>query len=313
MTWRMNRSASLVVMIFVLSACNKNEFGPVSSPAAEHPVYAAGYPQRLESTTKRFQIEQSWVQDFGEEFKKFPEELKEPNWETVARVYMLAEEDGKSSHYAEVRKTNADVAQFFVEEKEELVRKISGGVQYQADQAKCDAKFYGAVDRGLENGVKERFEKREEAGSRAQQYITYHETEIGKENSEKLRTQARALSAGAQLVYVDLAHRHQELTKMVDESEGVKKTLDKRRKELSAEKDAEMSEQEKQARADEVKRLEAAQASHEASVSSAKKLLETSEEDVKKARESFEAALGQLRADVKKRRSASGGESTGDN
>jgi hypothetical protein len=302
----MNRLALFLAFGFLLPACNKNEFGPVSAPAADHPSYAASYPQKLESTTKRFQIEKSWAQDFATEFKKFPEELKDPDWEVVARVYMLAEEDGKSSHYADVRQTNAEVAQFFVEEKEELVRKISGGVQYQADQAKCDAKFYSAVDRGLENGVKERFEKREEDGSRAQQHITYHETEIGKENSEKLRAQARSLSAGAQLVYVDLARRHQELTKMVDEGDGVKKTIDKRLKELSQEKDAEMSPQEKQARAEEMKRLETAQTSHEASVSSARTLLETSEEEVKNARESFETALSELRAEIKKRRTAAG-------
>src|SRR5690606_6844073 len=225
MTQNMNRLALLIVIVLVLPACKKNEFGPISSPAAEHPAYAAGYPQQLESTTKRFQIEQAWAKDFQGEFKKFPDELNEPDWEVVGRVYMLAEEDGKRAHYGQVRETNAEVAQFFVEEKEELVRKISGGVQYQADQEKCDAKFYGTIDRGLENGLKERFDEREEKGSRAQQFITYNESKIGKENSATLRKHARALSAGAQLVYVDLAHRHQELSEMVAESKEVEKTI----------------------------------------------------------------------------------------
>lgn len=301
MTPAMNRLALVIAIALGLPACNKNEFGPVSSPAAEHPAYASGYPQRLESTTKRFQIEKSWAQDFQGDFEKFPEELDEPDWEVVARVYMLAEQDGKSSHYAEVRRTNADVAQFFVEEKEDLVRKVSGGVQYQADQEKCDAKFYGTVDRGLENGLKERFEEREEEGSSAQQFITYHESEIGKENSETLRAQARALSAAAQLVYVDLAHRHQELSAMTEESKAVKKTIDARLEELRATSDEGMNDQEKQARADERKGLEEARAAHEASVSAAKKRLETSEQEVLDARQSFEKALEALRSEVKKR------------
>lgn len=297
----MNRAALPLCLALTLSACTQEEFGPVSSPASEHPSYAAEYPQKLESTHKRFQIERSWAKDFDSEFAKFPEELEEPDWEQVARVYMLAEEDGKSAHYAEVRRQNAEVAQFFVDEKKELVKKISGGVHYQAEQERCDAKFYGTIDRGLENGVKERFEQREDAGSQAAQFITLNETEIGKKNAETLRKQAKALSAAAQLVYVDLAERHQQLSSMVEQSEQVKKTIDRRLQELGADAGENPTTDEDKARAEERERLTEAKNQLEVAVSSAKKSVETSQQDVEEARKAFEDALGKLRADIKKR------------
>ncbi len=302
MTRTMIRAALPLGFVLTLSGCTQEEFGPVSSPASEHPSYAAAYPQKLESTHKRFQIERSWAKDFDSEFKKFPEELEEPDWELVARVYMLAEEDGKSSHYAEVRRQNAEVAQFFVEEKKELVRKISGGVHYQAEQERCDAKFYGTIDRGLENGVKQRFEEREDDGSQAAQFIKLHETEIGKKNAETLRKQAKALSAAAQLVYVDLAERHHELTSMVEESEQVKKTIDRRLQELGSTTGEEPKTDEDKARAEERERLTEAKSTLTAAVSAAKKSVETSEEDVTAAREAFDSAVDKLKADLKKRR-----------
>jgi hypothetical protein len=300
----MIRHALLLSFGLGLCSCKKSEFGPVSSPSAEHPAYAAAYPQKLESANKRFEIERSWAQDFQKEFETFPDELKEPNWEHVAQVYKLAEEDGRSGHYAEVRRENALVAQFFVDEKKELVQKVSGGVQYQAEQEKCDAKFYGTIDRGLENGVKERFDEREDESSSAAQFLALHQTEIGKENEETLRAQAKALSGAAQLVYVDLAERHQELSLLVEESQDIKKTIDRRLEQLEAPPSAESGKAEQEVREEEQARLKAAQGELDAAVTAAKKRLETSENDVTAARESFEKALDKLRAETKKRMAA---------
>lgn len=303
MTRRMNRVALVFCLSLGVSACTQEKLGPVSSPASEHPAYAGEYPKKLESTHKRFQIERSFTKDFSAEFKKFPEELEDPDWEKVARIYMLAEQDGKSAHYAEVRRRNGDVAQFFVEENKEISRKISGGVHYQAEQEKCDAKFYGTIDRGLENGVKERFEKREDAGSQAAQYIAQNETELGK-NAPILRTQARALSAGAQLVYVDLAVRHQELSSMVEEAAQVKKTIDRRLQELGAAEEGKPTSEEAKAREQEREMLTQAKQSLDATVKAAEKTIQTSEQDVIDARAAFEEALDHLRAELKKRRAA---------
>lgn len=303
MTRPMNRVAFVFCLSLGLPACSQEKLGPISSPAAEHPAYAAEYPKRLETTHKRFQIERSFTKDFDAEFKRFPEELQDPDWEQVARVYMLAEQDGKSSHYAEVRQKNADVAQFFVDEKKDISRKISGGVHYQAEQEKCDAKFYATIDRGLENGVKERFEKREDSGSQAAQYIALHESELGK-NAPILRGHARSLSAAAQLVYVDLAVRHRELSAMVEEVSAVKKTIDRRLQELQAPVDEKPDTVEGKARAQEREALTQAKQEVDAAVNAVKKTVETSEQDVVAARESFETALDHLRAELKKRRSS---------
>ena len=152
------------------------------------------------------------------------------------------------------------------------------------------------------NWVKERFEAREDDGSEAAQYISLHETELGKENAATLRKHAKALSAAAQLVYVDLAERHLELSSMVAESDEVKKTIDQRLQELGASTGEEPQSDEDKIREEERVLLTEAKNRLESAVNSAKKSVETSEQDVIAAREGFEKALGTLRAELKKRR-----------
>lgn len=300
MTWDMKRFPATLLIGFSLLGCAKEGLTPISEPASEHPAYAAEYPKRLATATKMAEVEASWAKDFGKEFKRFPEELKEPDWKGVEHVYELALQDGKSAHYAHARRANHDVAAFFVDEKKELVRKISGGVQYQAEQERCDSKFYGAIDRGLEKGVEERFEDREEAASHAARFITQHEKRMGPENAKVLREQSKKIAAAAHLVYVALAERHRELESLVSEKSEVKKTFERRISEIEAGSEGEAPE-EKAAREEELAALRSARDDWEKAVSSAERHLEGNEERVEQARSSFESAVDALLRDVRGR------------
>src|SRR5688572_3190321 len=121
------RQQVLVLGLFLaLSGCAKEGFGPVTAPQEEHPAYAVTYPERLEATNKLYGIERDFAGEFPEQLAKYPDALTEPDWAKVRRVYELASEDGKSAHYADVRRSDTEVASFFVEEKKEVVQKVNG-------------------------------------------------------------------------------------------------------------------------------------------------------------------------------------------
>lgn len=288
----MGRQVWALGFCLLLSGCKKDGFGPVSSPPEDHPAYAATYPAELDGTSKLYSIERGLADEFPAELSKFPEALTEPDWALVKRVYELANEDGKSAHYAEVRKKNAEVAAFFVEEKKELVQKIGGGVQYHAEQKNCDAEFYGPIDRGLEKGLTERFEEREEAASRAQTFITQNEEALGKKNVEVLSDQAKQISAAANLVYVSLAERHAKLKELVEKGEAVDKTIERRLKEMREEPGK--TEAEKESQKLEREALLEARGKIKQAVEEGKQRLETSEEDIKAARKKYDDAFKEL-------------------
>src|SRR6186713_819878 len=167
----MRQALCIVPLIVSLAACSPKEFGPVSTPSAEHPVYARAYPERVTSSIQGLDADRAAAKEATVKIQSFPKELKEPDLNEVARIYELAQADGKSAHYAKVRQENADIEVFFTDEKKELTKKISGAVQYQAKQDNCNSQLHGAVDYGYEQGLSERLKKREEAYSQAQLYI----------------------------------------------------------------------------------------------------------------------------------------------
>jgi hypothetical protein len=287
------RQQGLVLGLFLaLSGCAKEGFGPVAAPKEEHPAYAATFPEQLETTNKLYGIERDLATEFSGELAKYPEALTEPDWEKVQRVYELADEDGQSAYYAEVRKSDLEVAKFFVEEKKEIVQKVSGGVQYQAEQEKCDAKFYGSIDRGLEKAVTERLEDREDAASAAQTFITQNEERIGKKNVEVLRDQARQIAAAANRVYVSLPERHVHLEKLVSQGAKVEKTVDRRLEELK--ESSPTSDAEKAAHEQELTALTEARVKIAPAVEQGKSRLKSSEENLKAAQKQYDEALSQL-------------------
>ncbi len=295
----MRRQALLIGLLSTLSGCAKEGFGPTATPQEEHPAYAVTYSEQLETTNKLYGIERDFAGEFPSQLATYPEALTDPDWAKVHRLYELASEDGKSAHYAEVRRADAEVATFFVEEKKEIVQKVNGGVQYQADQKKCDAQFYGSIDRGLEKGITERLEDREDAASRAQTFITQNEESLGKTNLETLRDQARQIAAAANRVYVSLAERHVRLEELVSQAEQVETTVERRLEELK--NSSATTEAEKKAEEQERDALIEARTKIKPAVEQGRSRLKSSEENIQTARQKYEEALSQVLKQVSKK------------
>jgi len=296
----MRQALCIVPLIVSLAACSPKEFGPVSTPSAEHPVYARAYPERVTSSIQGLDADRAAAKEATVKIQSFPKELKEPDLNEVARIYELAQADGKSAHYAKVRQENADIEVFFTDEKKELTKKISGAVQYQAKQDNCNSQLHGAVDYGYEQGLSERLKKREEAYSQAQLYIVQNKEKLGAANAKVLSEQAQVIAATAHLVYVVLAEDHEELSRLVEEDGAVKKTLSRRLDELEASRRPDESKEEKAELDKEHEEIFTVRAELEAPVKAGKERLKTSEQEVTDARTAFEQAMKSLLEDVRK-------------
>lgn len=289
------------LLLSLTAACQKQEFGPTQTPAAEHPVYARGYPANLTAFTELYSLEHNATKDFLEKLKTYPAPVKGTSWVLVKRVYELAEADGKSAHYAHVRKENSDLAAFVAEEKKEVVKKISGSVQYQAKQEHCQSQFHGAVDSSFDKGIAERFDARREDSSQSQLFIAENEEKLGKDNIKALREHADAIATTSYLVNVLLAEHHVQLKHHVAEAKSVGKTLSDRLDELEAARHSSETDSEKAARNLEQEQLFTARAELEHALAGAKKRIETSEQDVQNARDAFKTVMDKLLKDVDSR------------
>jgi len=297
----MRRMLWIAPLLLSLTACHKQEFGPTETPAAEHPVYAREFPARLTAFTELYNLEHNATKEFLEKLKTFPAPVQGTSWVLVKKTYELAEADGKSAHYAHMRGENAALAAFVAEEKKEVVKKISGSVQYQAKQDHCQSQFHGAIDSSFDKGIAERFDARRENSSQSQLFISENEEKLGKDNIKALRQQADAIATASYLVHVLLAEHHVQLSGHVKEAKTVGNTLSDRLDELEAARHSGETDSEKAARNLEQEQLFTARAELEHALAGAKERLATSEQDVQSARDAFKAAMEQLLKDVDSR------------
>jgi hypothetical protein len=275
----MKQSAVCLALSFVLFGCNQ-ESGPEprSAPAADHAAYAATYPQRLTTATSRQELESKGSTALVEQMAKYPAELSDPDWNIALGTYERADADGKSGHFAEVQRDSALVAKFFVDEKQQLVRQVGGSVDHEAKANACKGEYYGAVSWGLEKAVQDRLKERADKASSALKYLEQNGDGLKKKaDRTALEKQARDLSLAAYLAHVALPERHEELQRLVDEHDGVKKTLARRREEIEK---------------------TPAEAGDAAAKKSRQEELTQSEQEVERAQKAYDEAYDTLEFDV---------------
>ena len=145
----------------------------------------------------------------------------------MSEVVTRADAAGKSADYAREAEQGRFVDQFFEEEKDELHRRVAGGVEYTAKQKGCNADLGGAAVGSMDKAVEKVLEDRLREHNEAHRYIDDHEAELGKANVEKLREQADEISRTSFLVYVGVHVTRRDLEAMVAEASDVKSTLDR--------------------------------------------------------------------------------------
>jgi hypothetical protein len=223
---RFDFSLVFALALFGSAACAQQKPAVYASSASQG-TYALGFADSMTGVRTEIATVESQIQTAKGEFAKYPDALNKPNWSDVVSVYAAADEDGKSAGYGgEVERSEA-VARFYVEEKDELNKRVGGAAAYAVKQKECDVEVYGPTSYALGKAFEERLRERLRSRSEAHRYLDEHETALGKKNRPKLEDQIDAIARASYLASVAMPRLRDRLTDGVSESSTVNRTLDR--------------------------------------------------------------------------------------
>lgn len=224
----MRVSGLLLLLAFLAPcgvACRPPDKGVVVASASGESGYAERYPAALGKLRGELIQHETETRTLLPKFSNYPTELDKTDWATVRAVYEAANSAGSSGAYASRARENRAVETFFSDEKAELSKRVAGAANYAAQQKGCKAEVYGPAAHALEKGVEKQLEERLRARNEGHQLIESNAEQLGKPNLNKLRTQADELSRASYLVRVAVPEAREELKRLLEEAEDVKRTL----------------------------------------------------------------------------------------
>jgi hypothetical protein len=231
---RLSTSLTWGLLLGLCVACQRNNEGPKVASSAEQVGYAERYPEELG------RVEASLLQSHGArqrfaEFRQYPSELNEPDWNLVREIYEAADAEGRAQAYAQRAQQEHHVKSFFEDEKKPLVGRVSAGVQHAAKEKGVeDFQAYGAVAFSLERGVDQQLQERRRADSTAHALIEEQAPAVGKKNVPALEKHADTLAWCSYAVHVRAMLDERELQRLLDDASAVKSTLEERKAALAA-------------------------------------------------------------------------------
>jgi hypothetical protein len=218
-------------------ACSKQP-APLTTPSGEQPSYAEQYPTRLNTLRTRFAADEAKVQAALPQLQPAADKLNGADPATLQQLFELADNEGKSSAYADQALEAETVARFWDEEKQPLHQKIGGAVSYAGKQKECSKECSddlggvaaGAADRAVEKQLEERQQRQGEI----HRFIEEHEDALGKPNLENAEKQANGLAELSHLTHVRLELYRRELEGTLSVASDVRSTLERTEKENDA-------------------------------------------------------------------------------
>jgi hypothetical protein len=285
-------------------ACQKQK-PPLTASSADQGSYALHYADSLSSARSELSTIESQTESAQTDFAKYPDALSNPSWPDVLTVYQDADEAGKSAAYVEELERARAVTQFYVEEKDELNRRVGGAAQYAVKQKECDVDVTGPVAYSMNKAFEERVRDRLRDHSDAYLYIDEHEDVLGKKNRSKLEDQSDAIAQMSYLVHVRMPEIRDRLARQADEASDVEHTLQKIADEAhTAAADPKASAARRQHETQREQAALNAKAKVEPEVAEVKKLTEEMDKRISTVQSKYEDALKALEKDVQKRAEA---------
>lgn len=217
----------------VCAACQQTPPARYGSAAAE-PAYAERYPGALNAARAGYLEDETLARQKTTEFSALPGELKAPDWNHVGTVVELADSTGKNGDYAEAALEARRVTRFYAEEKQGLLQKVGGSVNYTAKEKNCDVDFYGTVAGSLDRSMEKTIEERLRAHNAAHRYVEDHADALGEANVPKLTKRADDIALASFLVHVQLPSVKNDLDALLTDSADVRKTLERQQAEAQA-------------------------------------------------------------------------------
>jgi hypothetical protein len=207
-------------------ACAGQKIEPQVASSAGQANYAAQYPAALQSISNGYVNAEGEVRKNTTEFAKYPEQLKDPPWPVVQGIVTRADEAGRSASYVEGRRDVVAAQEFFTQENGEITRKVAGSAQYVVKKKDCDVDVTGAVASSLKEAVDKQQEKRLRSHNDAHVIIERYRESLGKANAAALEKQADDISDTSYIAYVRTIELKAQATRLLDEANQVRKTLD---------------------------------------------------------------------------------------
>jgi hypothetical protein len=284
-----------------VAACSKQP-PPLTASSADQGSYALHYADSLASARAELSTIEKQMDSAQTDFAKYPDALSNPSWPDVLAVYNAADEAGKSADYVEELEHARAVTQFYVEEKDELNRRVGGAAQYAVKQKECDVEVSGPTSYALSKAFEERVRDRLRDHSDAYLYVHEHEDTLGKKNVPKLEDQSDGIAQTSYLVYVRLVEIRDRLTRQSTEASNVEKTLQKIADEAhTAAADPKLSAARRAHETERERLALAAKQRVEPEAAEAKKIVEEMDKRVKAVQDKYEEAFSALKKDVEKR------------
>jgi hypothetical protein len=221
------RTISCIALLFASQAvaCASTTTEPQFPSSAGQTSYAQDYPAALQSLANEQANGESQVRSLSAQLAKFADQLKDPPWDKVQSIVEQADQAGRSQGYSERQHSTDQVREFMATDKDEIVRRVGGAVQYVAKQKNYELDVYGTVGASMKDAVDKQLEKRLRAASDAQLTIDRYRDTLGK-NAPILEKQADSITLASYIANAELAMVRYRATKLVKEADPARKTLD---------------------------------------------------------------------------------------
>ncbi|MCC6522111.1 MAG: hypothetical protein IT373_05570 [Polyangiaceae bacterium] len=277
---------------------------PKVGSSVQEANYAQDYPGELDAAASGMSERQKALGEATAKFDTYPDQVKEPtNYKRVAEVAEAADNAGKSEKYVERRRQIECGQKFLGEGDDAIAKKVASGVGYTAQQKGCSASdVQSATMYGFKKAIEEESKDRMRKANSAHLLIDRYKEEIGKDNVPKVEDQADEIADASYTANIELPERKNRLNKMIGESDGIKKTMDRYIDEEKAfQKEEGRTEAEKKASDERIAKMEDAKKNLDDTVKRAKEQVKEIDKQVADAQKQYTDQLGKLKSELKKR------------
>jgi hypothetical protein len=282
---------ALVAPLASLTGCASGSPGPRVASSANEPGYAQTYPQALTQAAQSFGDTQAEVKKTLGELPEYPSKLKEPGFQRVREILGDADVAGRSRAYVDRMRRVDGAFQFFVSEKEEIVRRVSWAAQATAKKS-CDVEVSGAVSASLKDVIDKQLEKQVREANEAHRRIDRYRVQLGKENAAALEKQADAIARASFLAHVQIVEDASLIRRLVAEAGEVKSSGERfLEEEKRFQADKRTTAPEKKASEARVAEMTKSRGQIDAAVKQAEALLPTLDEKVEALRRAYDDAM----------------------
>ncbi len=220
-------ATSIALGAVLLSGCQQGDAKSPYEVSIDQQSSAQNYPAMLSDANKKVRDGEAKAKENIGKIPTAADKLTETDWPVVAKIADASDSAGKDGGYAAEKKKLASAQAFLDEEKDAIVKKIGGAVQYTVKQKGCDVDAWGAVSGAFKDAVDDRMKERLRANNDAFILIERHEDTLGKKNRPALEDMADQIAETSYIVHVEMPEAKGKLEAISKSAADAKSSLEK--------------------------------------------------------------------------------------